>query len=278
MIPCPTWPRAVLLAVALLVLVVAPAAAHPGVRDELPVDSLATMTIATYHGCGTHDDADEAVTTGLTLEVPDWLRVVDVPADGWDLTLERDDTGRLQAISWEDAAATTIAPDVELEVVATGEPGTTRYLRVIQTCGELTERWVGTPDEPADQPAVRVDPVAPDPAAPPPPPDDPPAPDDTATDRDAADVDATDATDTTEATEESPTTEEAVDLAGDTSEVAEGTTDDAILDASPATADDDTGIGWWLVAAAAIAAVGAGAVWAGAVWARNRRGGAGAGA
>ncbi len=266
MIPCPTWPRALLLAVALLLLVVAPAAAHPGVRGgELPVDSLATMTLATYHGCGTHDDAEEEATTGLTLEVPDWLRVVDVPADGWDLTLERDDTGRLEAVTWQDDDPTTIAPDVDLEVVVTGEPGETRYLRVIQTCGELTDRWIGTPDDPADQPAVRVELGEPDPDAPPPPPEDAPAPDDTATEEDTTE-------DVADATEEAtPATEEADDLAVDTVEEAEGTADDATLDASPATADDDTGIGGWLVAAAAVAAA-----LAGFAWSRKRRGGAGA--
>lgn len=265
MIPCPTWPRALLLAVALLLLVVAPAAAHPGVRGgELPVDSLATMTLATYHGCGTHDDAEEEATTGLTLEVPAWLRVVDVPADGWDLTLERDDAGRLGAVTWQDDDPTTIAPDVDLEVVVTGEPGETRYLRVIQTCGELTERWIGTPDEPADQPAVRVVLGEPDPDAPPPPPEDAPAPDDTATEEDTTQ----DVADPTEAA--APTAEEAVDL-DDSREEVEGTVADATLDASPATADDGNGIGGWLVALVAAAAAVAGFV----AW-RVRRGGAGA--
>lgn len=267
MIPCPTWPRALLLALVLLLLVVAPAAAHPGVRGgELPVDSLATMTLATNHGCGTHDDAEEAATTSLTLEVPDWLRVVEVPADGWELTLERDDRGRTTVVTWEDDDASTVAPDVDLEVVATGAPGETRYLRVLQTCGELVERWIGTPDEPADQPAVRVALGVPDPDAPAPPPQDAPAPDDTAT------ADATG--DTTEnvadATEEAaPATEEADDLAADTAEEAEGSGDDAILDASPVTADDDTGIGRWLVTAAAVAVALAGLAW----W-RTRRAGA----
>jgi uncharacterized protein YcnI len=267
MIPCPTWPRAVLLALALLVLVVAPAAAHPGVRGgELPVDSLATMTLATNHGCGTHDDAEEAATTGVTLEVPDWLRVVEVPADGWELTLERDDRGRTTVVTWEDDDPSTVAPDVDLEVVASGAPGETRYLRVLQTCGELVERWIGTPDEPADQPAVRVVLGAPDPDAPAPPPEDPPAPDETAT------PDATgDVTDTTE--EAGFATEEPDDLAADTAdtaEEAEGAADDTTLDASPVTADDP-GFGRWLVVAAGVAVALAGF----ARW-RTRRGGAGA--
>lgn len=274
MIPCPTWPRALLLALVLLLLVVAPAAAHPGIRGgEVPVDSLATMTLATYHGCGTHDGAEEAATTALTLEVPDWLRVVDVPADGWELTLERDDTGRVTVVTWEDDEPATIAPDVDLAVVATGEPGETRYLRVLQTCGEQTDRWIGTPDDPADQPAVRVTLADPDPDSPPPA-EETLDPDDAATDEDAADQDPiTDADDATEgdpdATEPPDRAPGADDGAGATTEAAEGNADDAALDASPATADDDAGIGWWLVAAAAVAAVVAGFVW----W-RTRRGGA----
>jgi YD repeat-containing protein len=266
MFPCQTWPRALLLAAALLLLLVAPAAAHPGVRGgELPVDSLATMTIATNHGCGTHDDDEEQVTTGLTLEVPDWLRVVDVPADGWDVTLERDDAGRVGVVTWEDAEATTIAPEVELEVVAAGTPGETRYLRVIQTCGELTERWVGTPDEPADQPAVRVTLAGPDPDAPP-----PPEPDAAAGDEPTEESDPTE--EAAEPTEEvAGPTEEAVDLADDTTEVAQGSADDVALDSSPAAADEGNGSGWWLVAVVAAAAAVAGFV----AW-RSRRGGAGA--
>jgi uncharacterized protein YcnI len=263
MIPCPTWPRALLLAAALLLLSVAPAAAHPGVRGgELPVDSLATVTIATNHGCGTHDDAEEQVTTGLALEVPDWLRVVDVPADGWDVTLERDDAGRVEVVAWEDAEATTIAPQVELEVVASGVPGETRHLRVIQTCGELTERWVGTPDEPADQPAVRVTLADPDPDAPPPV---------AAADADAAAGDDAIAEEAEPTEEVAGPTEETLDLADDTTEVAQGSADDVALDAGPVVADDGDGRGWWLAAVVAAAAALAGFV----AW-RSRRGGAGA--
>jgi uncharacterized protein YcnI len=263
MIPCPTWPRALLLAAALLLMVVAPAAAHPGVRGgELPVDSLATMTLATFHGCGTHDDAEEEATTGITLEVPDWLRVVDVPADGWEVTVERDDAGRVEVVDWATSAPTVIAPDVELEVVATGAPGETRYLRVLQTCGELTERWVGTPDAPADQPAVRVELVAADPDAPPPPPDEPTAEaptEEAATDPEPA---AEEAADDLAVTDDLDATDATVDV-----EAAAEPADDAPLDASPAGADDGGGLGWWLVPVLAAAALLAGFV----AW-RSRRG------
>jgi hypothetical protein len=45
------------------------------------------------------------------------------------------------------------------------------YLRVFQGCEGFAYRWIGTPDEPADDPAVRVTLVEADPAAPAPPPD-----------------------------------------------------------------------------------------------------------
>jgi uncharacterized protein YcnI len=264
MIPCATWPRALLLAAALLVLVVAPAAAHPGVRGgELPVDSLATMTIATNHGCGTHDEGEEEATTGLALEVPAWLRIVEVPTDGWEVALERDGAGRVVAVTWDTDAPATIAPDVALDVVATGQPGETHDLRVIQTCGELTERWVGTRDEPADQPAVRVELVESPPDALPPPPEA------TVSGDGATAATATEVTPGDAGVE--PTTGEADDLAEDTTEVVAGTADDAALDASPTGADDGGGIGWWLVALVVAAAVVAGIV----SW-RYRRGGAGA--
>lgn len=148
-----------------------PAGAHPFVRGgELPVDSLATMTLAMAHGCDSEASAEGAPTTEVSLEVPAWLRVVDVPGEeGWVVELEEDDADALRAVTWTSDGAQELAPEVDLEVVATGDVGDERYLSVFQACGEFAYRWVGTPDDPADDPAVRVTLTEADTSSPPPP-------------------------------------------------------------------------------------------------------------
>ncbi|MFA9443953.1 hypothetical protein [Egicoccus sp. AB-alg6-2] len=151
-------------------LVAAPALAHPFVRGgELPVDSLATMTLAMAHGCGGHE-GDEIPTLEVALEVPDWLRIVEVaPTDGYEVEFEETTAGATSVVVWTADGAGVPAPTFDLDVVASGEEGDQRHLAVFQGCEGASYRWVGTPDEPADDPAVSVTLTAADPAAPPPP-------------------------------------------------------------------------------------------------------------
>jgi uncharacterized protein YcnI len=183
--------RAGVLAVAGALLVAGPASAHPFVRGgELPVDSLATMTLAMAHGCDSETSGEGDPTTDVSMEVPDWLRVVEVAQeDGWAVELEEDTEGVLQVVTWTSDGAEEPAPDFDLDVVASGEVGETLYLRIFQACDEFVYRWVGTPDDPADDPAIGVTLIEPDASAPPPPepepepepdPESEPAPDDTA--------------------------------------------------------------------------------------------------
>ncbi len=181
---------AVAAAAALSSLLAGPALAHPFVRGgEVPVDSLATLTLAMAHGCGSEDGGQGESTTEVALEVPDWMRVVDVPAeDGWAVTLTTADDGHVEVVTWTADGADEPAPDFDLDVVVTGEVGEVRHLPVFQGCAEGSYRWIGTPDEPADEPAVRVtlaaaDPDSappPEPVAPPEDPDDPADPEDPA--------------------------------------------------------------------------------------------------
>ena len=163
--------RAGVLAIAGVLLVVGPASAHPFVRGgELPVDSLATMTLAMAHGCDSETAGEGDPTTDVSMEVPGWLRVVEVAEEvGWDLEFEEDADGVLEVVTWTADGAEEPAPDFELDVVATGEVGAERYLRVFQACDEFVYRWVGTPDEPADDPAIRITLTEADPDSPPPP-------------------------------------------------------------------------------------------------------------
>ncbi len=156
-----------------LLLPAAVAGAHPFVAGggELPVDSLARITLQIAHGCGAEGDGEGADTREVALEVPDWLRVVEVAGhDGYDHDVEVSD-GRTAVVTWRDAGEPEPAPAFELAVVADSEAGETRYLRVFQGCDDTSYRWIGTPDDPADDPAIRVELTAADPDRPAPPPE-----------------------------------------------------------------------------------------------------------
>ena len=153
-----------------LLLLAAPALAHPFIAGggRVPVQSLATIELDLAHGCGVESAGTGPDTDEVALEVPEWLRIVDVPErDGWSVTIEEATDTQLGAVVWVATTATEPAPRFPLDVVVVdGEAGETRYLRVSQRCGESVERWIGTPDAPAEQPAVRLRLEAADPERP----------------------------------------------------------------------------------------------------------------
>lgn len=169
--------RGVLAALAATLLVAAPAGAHPFFEpDEVPVDSVAELRLQLAHGCTAgHDDADETAdeepTREVAIEVPDAVAWVE-PAEtqGWDLELERDGDGRAEVIVYTAADGTDEeAPGFDLEAVHRGEVDDEVHWRVLQACDEGTHRWVGTDEDPAEEPAVTVTLAAVDPDSPPPP-------------------------------------------------------------------------------------------------------------
>lgn len=168
----PRGVTAVVLAALLLLSVALPAAAHPFLRGggEVPVDSLATVTLDLAHGCGSEASGAGQDTLEVALEVPDWLRVVTVadhPGYDHDLAIEE---GRITVVTWTATAGPEPAPAFDLDAVASGTPGETRHLAVFQGCADAAYRWIGTPDAPADDPAINVRLVAADPDRPAPPP------------------------------------------------------------------------------------------------------------
>ena len=168
--------RAVLLALAATLLFAVPAAAHPFIQGgEVPVDSLAGLVLDLAHGCQADDDGhahgegEEEPTTEVALEVPEGMRVVEVPeVEGFEVDTEVGDDGEVEVVTWSATTATEPAPQLPFDAVISGEPGDEVYLKVFQGCGDLSYRWVGTPDEPADDPAVRLSLTDPDPDSPPP--------------------------------------------------------------------------------------------------------------
>lgn len=276
--------------VVLAVLPAVPASAHPGVAGgEIPVDSLATITLAMAHGCDSEDaDAGEP-TTEVALEVPDWLRIVEVPeTDPWTVELEHatDDGSVVETVVWATDDPQVVPPSFELDVVADGEVGDERYLSVFQGCETGSYRWVGTPDEPADDPAVRVVLAEPDPDAPPPPELDPgsdegsdqdagggaddPATDDPADAGDEPDDASDDPAD--EASSEQPDDEDAAadeDTAADEDAAADEAPQDAGVDdpEAAAAADDSGGPPWGVIVAVLVLLAALGAILA--LWTRR---------
>ncbi len=150
--------RSLVAGAALAVVPATAALAHPFVEpDPLPVDTDTTMTLAMAHGC--EEEGPEQPTSDVALEVPDWLRVIEVPEpDGFEVELEptERDEQRVGVVRWSAQDPDEAAPELDLAVVAGGEPDQERFLRVTQSCDDFTYQWVGTPEDEADDPAVAV--------------------------------------------------------------------------------------------------------------------------
>jgi uncharacterized protein YcnI len=160
--------RAAGLAVALLVATARTALAHPAFGpSEVPIEGQRQVSLHLAHGCG----ADEsAPTIEVAVQPPPVVRDV-VPGDksGWEVTVERDDAGRIETITWTNPDSGEAAPSLPLTVTTGGddvELGDKVYWKVFQSCGEAGEfRWIGTPDDPAEEPAVTMTLVEADEAA-----------------------------------------------------------------------------------------------------------------
>ncbi len=179
----------------LLALGVASASAHPFVTDgaTAPAGSLTTLTLAMAHGCGTEDDAGGDPTTEVALEVPDaftYLAADD--QDGYEVSTEGGEDGAVpEVVVWTATDGGVPAPELRFDVVVDGQPGDEVYLRVFQGCDGFEYRWIGTPDDPAEDPAVLLTLGDPDPDAPEPPAPPVEAPADPGTDADEPDAEVT---------------------------------------------------------------------------------------
>lgn len=192
--------RGALAALAATLVVAAPAAAHPFFEPgEVPVGSAAEVTLDIAHGCREQDTddggqaSDEEPTREVAIEVTTAVTFVEpAEADGWDLEVERADDGSAEVVVYRAEEGTDEpAPQFDLEVVVRGDEGDEVHWRVLQACDDGTHRWVGTEEDPAEEPAVAMSLTEADPAAPPPEEDGPaeedPAPDEPTTDEDATD-------------------------------------------------------------------------------------------
>lgn len=150
--------RALPLAAALTVVTATAAGAHPSFNpNELPGGEPVETVLVVPHGCsltgGMPDGDDATATTLLELQLTD--AVLDLePAEieGWETSRDGD------VVRWEDAGGATTEP-IELPVTISlaGDSGEDIYLAAYQACAEGGEfRWIGTPDEEAQWPAVKL--------------------------------------------------------------------------------------------------------------------------
>ncbi len=167
------------LAAAIVVLTASAALAHPYVTDgaTVPARSLATMTLAMGHGCGDETSGGGDPTREIALQVPAEIGLIEPhDTDLYTAAVETGSDGRVETVVWTATGDGVAAPSVTMDVVMDGDEGDELWLKVFQGCDGFEYRWIGTPDEPATDPAVRVTLTAPDPDAPPPPPAEPDTP------------------------------------------------------------------------------------------------------
>jgi uncharacterized protein YcnI len=169
--------RTVTLTAATAALVIGsalPAGAHPFFTDgaTAPASSLATLTLAMAHGCGTESDAGGDPTTEIAVEVPEQVSYLEPgEVDGYEVSVEGDEGAVPDVVTWTATDGGVPAPALIVDLVVDGQAGDEVYVRVFQGCDGFEYRWVGTPEEPAEDPAVLLTLTEPDPDSPPPDPE-----------------------------------------------------------------------------------------------------------
>lgn len=157
------------------------ALAHPFITDGATVRaaSLTTMTLEMGHGCGDEAGGGSDPTLEVAMEVPGEVSYIEpLDTDGYEASVEADADGRPEVVTWTATDGGVAAPAVPMDLVIDGEEGDELFLKVFQGCEDFEYRWVGTPDDPADNPAVALTLGPPDPEAPPAPSPEPPTADD----------------------------------------------------------------------------------------------------
>ena len=177
-------PLASALTTVLVLLSATAAMAHPVITDgaTLPANSLKTMTLEMGHGCGNEAEGGGDPTLEVAMQVPEQVSFIELlDTDGYDAGVETGVDGNIEVVTWTATEGGVAAPAVPMDIVVEGAEGDEVYFKVFQGCGDFEYRWVGTPDEPADDPAILLTLEAPDPEAPPPAPEPEQAPDDGST-------------------------------------------------------------------------------------------------
>jgi uncharacterized protein YcnI len=156
-------------AAALVAAVALPAGAHPAFTGgaTAPANTLTGLTLEIAHGCASEDLVDSEPTVEVAVEVPDaFVHIEPLDAEGYQAGTEGGSGDVPDVVTWTATDGGAAAPVLPMEVIVDGDPGDEVYVRVIQRCEESLYRWAGTPDDPADHPAVLLTLTDPDPDAP----------------------------------------------------------------------------------------------------------------
>lgn len=150
------------MAVATVALASASASAHPAFNpSEIAGGAPVETSLIVPHGCnpggGMPDDDAASPTVELALELAPAVTTAEPGAvDGWTTSTEIADGRRV--IVWTAAGGATTEPlTLPVSLVVDAGPGTRLHLRAHQVCERGEFRWVGTPDDPAEWPAVALD-------------------------------------------------------------------------------------------------------------------------
>ena len=218
------------------------AMAHPFITDgaTLPAASLKTMTLEMGHGCGNEAEGGGDPTLEVAMQVPEQVSFIEpLDTDGYDAGVETGDDGNIEVVTWTATEGGVAAPAVPMNIVVEGAEDDEVYFKVFQGCGDFEYRWVGTPDEPADDPAILLTLEAPDPSAPPPVSEPQQAPDDGSADEAPNDDDPEQAPD--EASVEEAPTDDGTEAASDDDGPAAAPTDDSEATETPNPGGDEGG-------------------------------------
>lgn len=155
--------RGVAVALLLVLLTAGVASAHPSFNpNELPAGEAVDAVLVVPHGCdpegGMPESGAASPTIELDLQLTDEVVAFEAhPVDGWEI--ERVSDG--EVVRWTATDGGTTDP-IEFPVTLTvdGPADEAVHLAAFQQCTEGSFRWIGTPDQEAEYPAVRLIPTA----------------------------------------------------------------------------------------------------------------------
>lgn len=151
--------RGAVLALVLILATAAAASAHPSFNpNRLPAGEAVDAVLVVPHGCnpegGMPDDGAASPTVVLDLQLTDEITAFE-PHDieGW--RIERVSDG--EVVRWTATDGGTTEP-IELPITITleGPVDEELYLAAFQECEEGSFRWIGTPEQEAEFPAVKL--------------------------------------------------------------------------------------------------------------------------
>ena len=154
-----TLRRSAVIALLLLAVTAVAASAHPSFNpNQLPAGEAVDAVLVVPHGCnpagGMPEEGNASPTIVLDLQLTEEIVAFEThELDGWEV--ERISEG--EVVRWTATDGGTTEP-IEFPVTLTidGPVDEAFYLAAFQECEEGEFRWIGTPDQEAEFPAVKL--------------------------------------------------------------------------------------------------------------------------